>query len=67
MIDDVALGVRSAVARIGARAVDARVVARALAARHAFGHDVRYGETGRIAQKYEKYRSLPTVRVTFHS
>lgn len=44
MIDDVALGVGPAVARINARAVDTRVIARAFAVGHAFGHDLRCNE-----------------------
>jgi len=43
VINDVAFGIGSAVARIDACAVDARIVARTFAVRGAFWHNVRYG------------------------
>lgn len=41
MIDNVALGIRTAVARIDACVIDARIVACALAVRYTFRHDIR--------------------------
>lgn len=41
MVDNVALGIGSAVARINTRAVNARVVSCAFAVRHTLGHDLR--------------------------
>jgi hypothetical protein len=51
VVNDVALGIGSAVARIDACAVDARIVARTFAVRRAFWHDIR------CRQKIENMRS----------